>query len=140
MTPTQKILVVDDDDAIRTLVTSMLQVHGYEVLSANGGEAALAILNDPAKGNDIIAIYLDILMPGMNGMDVLAIIKTQPHTKHLPVLMLTTKDLAEDIIEGYQYGADYYIPKPFTTEQLIYGLRLVTSQEECVEAEVKVIS
>jgi len=64
-------------------------------------------------------------MPGMNGLDVLTRLKLQPRTQSIPVLMLTGEDKAEDILAGYNVGADYYITKPFTRQQLMYGVELV---------------
>ena len=69
-------------------------------------------------------------MPGMNGLDVLTRLRIHSHTQGLPVIMLTGEDKAEDIMAGYGVGADYYITKPFTHQQLKYGLDLVLSDRK----------
>ncbi|MCB0333173.1 MAG: response regulator, partial [Bdellovibrionales bacterium] len=74
---------------------------------------------------DYTLIVLDVCMPEMNGLDVVTHLKQNDDTKHIPVLMLTGEDKAEDIMAGYSVGADYYITKPFTRQQLLFGLEIV---------------
>lgn len=123
MTKNRSIMIVDDDDDGRALVEMILQSKGYEVEAVSGGREAIDKLHSftPAL------VLLDIMMPEVNGYDVLVHMKQRPETQNIPVIMLTAKSEGEDIITGYQYGADYYIPKPFTTEQLLYGIKLFLS-------------
>ena len=120
MSKSKSILVVDDDDDGRSLVEMILQNKGYTVESCPGGREAIELL----KTSSPALVLLDIMMPEVNGYDVLVHMKQRPETQNIPVIMLTAKSEGEDIIVGYQYGADYYIPKPFTTEQLLYGIKL----------------
>jgi len=121
----KRVLIIDDDPMIRTLVRAMLEAEGYAVLQAEDGEKGIALLEEQEKPIDIALIVLDVVMPGMNGLDVLTRLKLQPDTSNIPVLMLTGEDKAEDIMAGYSVGADYYVTKPFTRQQLLFGLSLV---------------
>lgn len=132
MSQPKKALIIDDDPMIRNLVQSILEGVGYEVVSAEDGEHGLSILNaQSAEGVPVAKtfslIVLDVVMPGMNGLDVLVRLKVNAHTQSIPVLMLTGEDKAEDILAGYNVGADYYITKPFTRQQLLFGVDLVTA-------------
>jgi DNA-binding response OmpR family regulator len=124
----KKVLIIDDDPMIRALVTAILEPEGYNVTTAEDGNQGVEILDSnkelPAPYDLII---LDVVMPGMNGLDVLTRMKLHEHTKKLPVLMLTGEAKAEDIMSGYSSGADYYITKPFTRQQLLSGIRLVVN-------------
>jgi DNA-binding response OmpR family regulator len=70
---------------------------------------------------------LDVVMPEMTGLDVLTRMKLHSHTNQLPVIMLTGESKTDDILAGYSVGADYYMTKPFTRQQLLYGINLVLS-------------
>ena len=121
----KRVLVIDDDPMIRALVSDMLAAEGYKVTLAEDGQQGVSILDSEPRPVGFSLVILDVVMPGMNGLDVLTRLKLHPHTQGLPVLMLTGEDKAEDIMAGYSVGADYYITKPFTRQQLIYGLNLV---------------
>jgi DNA-binding response OmpR family regulator len=122
----KKALVVDDDSRIRSLVHAILSVEGFKVTEASDGEQACKILSNLTKStNDINLVVLDVMMPKMTGFEVLTFIRDQPNFTDIPVIMLTAEDKNTDIINGYSKGSNYYVTKPFTREQLIYGLRLV---------------
>lgn len=114
------ILVVEDDHDTRVAIGAILEGLGYSVLSFPSGKEALAGMT----GKKIDLALLDIMMPDMNGYELLVKIKSLAEFKNLPIIMVTAKDDDAAIIEGYQYGADYYITKPFTSKQLEYGIRL----------------
>lgn len=120
----EKVLIIDDDPMVRTLVKEMLAAEGYEVTSIEDGEKGVNFLTSGNSKPDFKAIILDVIMPGMNGFDVLCELKQNPQTQSIPVLMLTGEDRAEDMMNGYAVGADYYITKPFTREQLMFGFKL----------------
>lgn len=122
---TKKVLVVDDDAMIRDLVKSVLEAEGFEVTLAEDGKQGVEILDSVPRPVDFKVVILDVCMPEMNGLDVVTRMKLHPHTQELPILMLTGEDKAEDIMSGYSVGADYYITKPFTRQQLLFGLELV---------------
>jgi CheY-like chemotaxis protein len=114
------ILVVEDDADARGALCTMLEGLGYPFLSFSSGEEALKGI----KGKEIGLALVDIMMPGMNGYELLAEFKKKPELKDMPVIMVTAKDQESEILEGYQTGADYYITKPYTSKQLEYGLKM----------------
>jgi len=107
-----KLLVVDDDDHIRTLLRKTLTEEGYDVREAANGTDAILL----AQSERPSLIILDILMPGISGFDVLAALKNQPETMTLPVVILS---IVEDRERGYQLGVDRYLTKPIDTRALL---------------------
>ncbi len=120
-----RVLVVDDNPDSLVIVRGLLEPRGYEVEEASSGLQALELIR--ARRPDIV--LLDVMMPEMSGFEVLQKIKEDPETALLPVILVTAKTADEDVVQGYQYGADYYITKPFTGHQLIYGIELVLGRE-----------
>ena len=121
----KKVLAVDDDPMIRGLVKAIVEDEGFDVTTCEDGKDAVELLDTLPRPIDYSLIILDVVMPGMNGLDVLTRLKLHGHTQEIPVLMLTGEDKADDIMAGYSVGADYYIVKPFTRQQLLYGINLV---------------
>lgn len=120
-----KFMVVDDDADTLTLIASVLQTMQCDVEQHSRGESALESLTDPKRAAQFDAIFLDIMMPGLSGLAVLERLRMMGHTKDLPVVMLTAKGSSEEVVEGYRLGASYYIPKPFTTEQIVFALDML---------------
>jgi CheY-like chemotaxis protein len=118
------ILVVDDNEHATMTTARMLTGLGYEVMTALSGLAALAEVAQRRPH----CILLDIMMPSMSGLEVLARLKHDPATSSIPVIMLTAKSQDEDVLLGYKEGAEYYITKPCTSRDLVYGIRLVLGQ------------
>src|SRR5262245_23948538 len=114
----KRALVIDDDPMIRTLLKGLLEADGYVLVMAENGEMGLAILDSEPRPLDFAFIVLDVMMPGMSGFDVLARLKLHNHTSSIPVMMLTGEDRTEDLMTGYSTGADLYVTKPFTRQQL----------------------
>ncbi len=94
---------------------------GFEIIVATDGEQALEKIYKEKPD----LVILDWLMPKKNGLKVLETIKKDEKTKHIPVIMLTIKDDYEDILKGFSFGADYYIPKPFKLSQLLAGINMI---------------
>jgi DNA-binding response OmpR family regulator len=117
----RKVLVVDDDPSIRRLLNATLELEGYTVAMASDGEEALAEL--PTSQPDVVV--LDVMMPKLNGLDVLDRIRRNPETATLPVILLTAKSSKEDVWEGWQRGVDYYMTKPFDVEELLRFIEFV---------------
>lgn len=113
-------MIVEDDDDARQMAQMILEHQGFSVETAANGKEAVEKLKSVIPA----LILLDIMMPEMNGYDVLVHLKQRPETQNIPVIMLTAKGTGDDMITGYQHGADYYIPKPYTREQLLYGIKL----------------
>ncbi len=120
-----KFLIVDDHEDIRTLVEATLNSYGCECEMAVDGQDALEKLATEADAKKFDAIFLDLMMPRLSGYEVIERLKQWPHTREIPVIMLTAKSESDDIIEGYKHGADYYIPKPFNRQQIAYGLDMI---------------
>lgn len=121
MSENRTILVVDDDEDNRTLVKTILTSNGYVVEDAPGGAEAL----DQMKKAAPALVVLDLMMPEVSGYDVLIHMKQRPETQNIPVILLTAKGEAEDVLTGYKdYGVEYYITKPFTSRQLLAGIKL----------------
>jgi two-component system, OmpR family, response regulator MprA len=113
-----KILVVDDERAVRDSLRRALELQGYEVALAADGAEALAEL----EGNgQVDAVLLDILMPGIDGLEVCRRIRSSG--SEVPVLMLTARDAVGDRVAGLDAGADDYVVKPFALEELLARVR-----------------
>jgi CheY-like chemotaxis protein len=119
------ILVVDDNEDSLQIISRILQGNGFEVMVERSGKAALERARE--KGPELI--ILDIMMPGMTGIEALEKLRSIPQTSQIPVILLTALSQDENLIQGYQTGADYYMTKPFTSKQLLYGVRLVLGKE-----------
>jgi len=124
----RRILIVDDNPDSLTIMRGILEPRGYQVSTAGSGKAALENILQ-AKPD---LVLLDVMMPEMSGFEVLQRIKEDVNTARLPVILVTAKTHDEDVLNGYQYGADYYITKPFTAKQLVYGVELVLGKGESV--------
>jgi DNA-binding response OmpR family regulator len=117
----KRVLIVDDEEVIRKFLRINLLKWGYEVKEAVDGLQALEQL-----GNDSYDLLIcDILMPNKNGWEVLKEMRSNPKTEDIPVIFLTAKNEDSDMFKGYELGANYYITKPFTKDQLLYGLKLM---------------
>ncbi|HEX2386449.1 MAG TPA: response regulator [Candidatus Binatia bacterium] len=118
------IMVVDDNPDIITIVRTILEGKGYNVMSAYSGTELLSTLEKDKPD----LVVLDIMMPQMDGLEVLTRMKAAPDTAAIPVILLTAKVQYEDVLGGYKLGADYYITKPFTSTQLINGINLLLGE------------
>ena len=117
-------MVVDDNPDIITIVKTILEGRGYTVFSASSGPELLSML--ATQKPDLI--ILDIMMPEMDGLEVLTRLKGKTETSTIPVILLTAKVQYEDVLGGYKLGADYYITKPFTSTQLVNGINLLLGE------------
>ncbi len=120
-----RILAVDDEPNIVRLIQVNLERHGYTVETANNGAQALAKIK--ASRPDLLVS--DVMMPEMDGFELLANIRRDPTLTDLPVIMLTAKAQDKDVMTGYQYGADMYLTKPFNPQELLqFVKRILASQ------------
>ena len=120
------VLVVDDNEDSLRIVEAILRSAGFEVCLARDGKQGVEM----AQASAPELIVLDIMMPVMDGVEALHRLRDSPRTSRIPVILLTAKTQDEDVIAGYQTGADYYITKPFTAKQLLYGVRLVLGKAD----------
>jgi len=115
------ILVVDDDPVVSTIVNDFLTAHGHKIEVMDSGEKALAKLEGTSQQPDIV--ILDLVMPDMNGIDVLQKIKGQEKTETLPVIMLSANDDTDSLMEKYEFKADHYLEKPFSIKKILEVLK-----------------
>ncbi len=121
MTTRGQVLAIDDDRDCLVMVQHMLRQMGFAVSAAGSGAEALAVV--AAVQPDVI--LLDLLMPEMDGFTVLEKLKANPATKSIPVVIVSARGHDDDLLAGYVAGADYYVSKPFTSSQLLYGIEMV---------------
>jgi two-component system alkaline phosphatase synthesis response regulator PhoP len=115
MPPPKKILVVDDEDDILHFLELVLREKGFEVLVASSGQEALT--RAQIERPDLV--LLDIMMPQMDGWEVLKLLRVDEETAHIPVAMLSARTEAKDRVQGLQEGAVDYICKPFSLQELL---------------------
>jgi two-component system response regulator MprA len=123
------ILVVDDDPKITQLLKRALSLEGYAVLTAGSGATGL----EEVRANSPDLVILDVLMPGIDGIEVCRQIRTTGDT---PVLLLTAKDEVADRVKGLDSGADDYVVKPFALEELLARVRVLLRRHEAVVGEI----
>lgn len=116
-----KVLLVDDEANIRTLVSFNLSKAGYETLEAGDGQAALALVHSHQPD----LILLDLMLPGMDGLEVCRQLKGNKSTSSIPIIMLTAKSEEIDRVIGLELGADDYITKPFSQRELLARVKAV---------------
>ncbi len=122
-----RVLVVDDEINIVRLIQVNLQRQGYEVETANNGAQALAKIKESRPD----LLVSDVMMPEMDGFELLANIRRDPTLMDLPVIMLTAKAQDADVMTGYRTGADMYLTKPFNPAELIaFAKRILSSHIE----------
>ncbi len=120
---TFSVLVVDDEPALRDLIRQMLELGGYAVAEAQDGEDALNKIEESPPD----ALILDVMMPHMDGVTLCKIIREDPETAALPVIMLSGKTQQEAIVEGLAAGANQYLCKPVSFDELLESIKAVLS-------------
>lgn len=116
-----RILLVDDDPILTSIVDAVLQREGYQVLKAGDGRVAASLVSSPVPPPDLV--LCDMMMPGMDGLELLAVIRASPAWRKVPVIMLTGNGKADDIRSAVAGGADGYIVKPFEHADLIARIK-----------------
>ena len=117
----ESVLIVEDDPDIVELLQYTLEREGYPVLVARNGEKGLS----EAKRRKPGLIVLDLMLPGLDGLEVCRALKGENATKSIPVLMLTAKGEESDVVLGLEFGADDYMRKPFSPRELVARIRAV---------------
>jgi DNA-binding response OmpR family regulator len=121
-----KILVVDDEAVLQEMIVYNLQQSGYQVLSAGDGVSALEI----ARSERPALIILDVMLPGMDGLEVCRRLRREPQTATTPIMMLTAKSDEIDKVVGLEVGADDYVTKPFGRRELLARVRALLRRSE----------
>jgi len=119
------ILVVEDETKVSAFIKQGLEESGYNVLVAHDGKEGL----DLAKNNSFDVILMDVIMPGMNGFEVVKKLREDLNI-HVPVIMLSALDQSDDIIEGLDSGADDYLTKPFRFGELLARIRAISRRKK----------
>ncbi len=117
----RKILVVDDDPTMVKLINVNLKLNNYSVIEATSGEQALDVLSEES----LDLVVLDIMMPGVDGWEVLRRIRGSSETREMPVILVTAKTQDSDVIRGWELGADEYVIKPFNPLLLVEVIKMV---------------
>ncbi len=126
-----KILVVDDEKDIVELISYNLGKEGFAVLKAYNGEDALKVVKEDRPD----LMILDLMLPGMQGLEVTKRLRNNPETARLPILMLTAKSGEVDTILGLEMGADDYVTKPFRVRELMARIRAILRRTAIKEKE-----
>lgn len=124
----KKILVVDDEKELTSLVSLHMKMAGYEVLTAANGEKALAAAQEEKPD----LIILDLMLPKIDGWEVCRRLRQDPEIKNVPVIMLTARAEIEDKLKGFEAGADDYVTKPFSPRELVSRVKRVLARAESV--------
>jgi DNA-binding response OmpR family regulator len=122
----KKILVVDDDPTLTALVSQCLKTNGYEVTAVT--EAVDGLEHAMKYGPDLI--ILDVMMPIINGYNFCRLLKHEEDKKHIPIVLLTSRDQAKDIEIGLEMGAEAYLVKPLNTAELLKTIKVIESSEK----------
>lgn len=120
-----RILVADDDVDIRELVAFKLTSLGHDVVAVGDGAAAIQACREQSPD---LAV-LDVMMPGMSGLDAVRLIRAETHLAHLPVILLTARAQESDVETGFDSGADDYITKPFSPRELAHRVAALLARE-----------
>lgn len=120
----QHVLVADDDPDIRDLVAFKLETAGYETEVVSDGLAAL----EHALARPPRLVLLDVMMPGLSGLDVAQQLRADPRTATVPIILLTAKAQESDVEGGFGVGADDYVTKPFSPRELLSRVRAVLAR------------
>jgi len=128
-----QILVIEDEEAIREGLIDVLVFHGYKVDSAATGPEGL----EKAQTGKFDLILLDIMLPGMDGYEICDRIRSEDRDQ--PIIMLTAKTSDEEIIQGLKLGADDYVPKPFSIQQLVLRIEAVLRRTQAGQEQARTI-
>jgi DNA-binding response OmpR family regulator len=118
------ILIADDDPDIRDLVAFKLEQAGFDVTAVDNGLAALSSAVEAPPD----LVVLDVMMPGMSGIDVCRQLRVEPATAHLPIILLTARAQEGDVEVGFGAGADDYVVKPFSPRELVSRVEAVLAR------------
>jgi two-component system response regulator MprA len=129
--PSKMVLVIDDDNNITELIRLGLKYEGFQVESSQTGEEGLVA----AQRLNPALIILDILLPDLDGLEVCSRLRSNPTTRDIPILMLTSKDDVRDRVTGLQQGADDYLVKPFDFDELVARIRAILRRSRHGQSE-----
>jgi DNA-binding NtrC family response regulator len=123
---TNRVLIADDDPVLLDIVQTLVESEGYEAVTAQDGRDAYRILN---KDSDFRAVILDMVMPHLEGSDLLHQMQTEKRLSRIPVIIMSSSDDLKMLSKGFRGGAVAFVPKPFTPDQMRNVLRLITLKD-----------
>lgn len=122
----EKILIADDEESLVEFIGRALKKQGYRVITAYDGDNALFLIGEELPD----LVILDLMMPLMDGWEVCRRAKSDPATKDMPILMLTARSSADDAVQGLDLGADDYMRKPFSLDELLARVRVLLRRKK----------
>jgi len=125
-----RVLVVDDDDVIRQLITVNLELEGFDVVAAVDGQDAL----DKVKDANVQVVTLDVMMPRLDGWETASRLRDDPETAHIKVVLLSARAQEADLQRGEKIGVDAYLTKPFDPDELIDTVRRLMASADAEPA------
>lgn len=128
-----RVLIVEDETHLRDGLRYNLEAEGYDVLAVSDAETAFAELNEKPRAFDVVV--LDVMLPGMDGFTLAQKLRAQG--QFVPILMLTARGQAEDVLRGFEAGADDYLPKPFELAVLIARIHALLRRREWFQKDDK---
>jgi DNA-binding NarL/FixJ family response regulator len=129
------ILIVDDDLGTRLSISDYLELSGYRVIAADNGQQALAMVEEFQPN----LMVTDIMMPQMNGYELVRRVRSSSVFRLLPVILLTARTQTQERILGYQSGCDLYLPKPFELEELAAAIRNLLERSQIIQSQCRVL-
>ncbi len=117
----ENVLVIEDDEDIQELVSYNLTKEGYQTTCVGTGEEGLKTVKSKLPN----LVVLDLMLPGIDGLEICKLIKADPKTQHIPIVMLTAKGEESDVVTGLELGAEDYITKPFSPKVLVARIRTI---------------
>ncbi len=132
------VLVVEDEPDLREVMRYNLQREGFEVVECEDGEQGLEAIRQRLPS----LVLLDIMLPGMSGLDICRAMKRDPETRGIPVIMVTARGEESEIVLGLELGADDYVPKPFSPRELVARVKAVLRRggiKERIDAEERLV-
>ena len=125
-----RVLVVDDDDVIRQLITVNLELEGFDVVTAVDGQDAL----EKVKDADVQVVTLDVMMPRVDGWEAATRLRADPETAHVKIVLLSARAQEADLQRGEKIGVDAYLTKPFDPDELIETVRRLVAAADAEPA------
>ncbi|MGN3437691.1 phosphate regulon transcriptional regulator PhoB [Proteus penneri] len=127
----RRILVVEDETAIREMICFVLEQNGFQPIEAEDYDSALSFLIDPYPD----LVLLDWMIPGGSGLQIIKQMKRESNTRDIPIIMLTAKGEEEDKVQGLETGADDYVIKPFSPKELVARVKAILRRLSPMSAE-----
>jgi len=115
----KKILIAEDDELVATLIRHRLSQEGFEVIHFSDGESVLKAIGDNGRNPDLSLVILDVLLPEMDGFELLSRLRQKRTLAQVPIIVLTVMGSEEDVVRGLALGADDYVVKPFSPTELL---------------------